>query len=75
MGKFFTTLAALLILAGCYNKKITPITPIAVYYDGIYKLEYEGHEYLWNSSGGIIHSDSCPCWEEYKTEDGEVEFD
>ena len=24
-------------------------------------IRYNGHEYIANSKGGIIHSESCPC--------------
>lgn len=73
MGKVLALLASLLILAGCYDESITPLTPISVYYAGIYQLEYNGHEYLWNARGGIIHSESCPCWEQYETEEIDYE--
>ena len=68
-------LLALLALTGCVTKTapVTALTPCGVYYDGIYALEYNGHEYLWNSQGGIIHSESCPCWDAYTTDETEYE--
>jgi hypothetical protein len=24
-------------------------------------LQYEGHKYLFNHNGGILHAESCPC--------------
>jgi hypothetical protein len=27
----------------------------------LYIYEVDGHEYIANSRGGIIHSESCPC--------------
>jgi hypothetical protein len=28
---------------------------------GVYCFKIDGHEYICNSNGGIIHSESCPC--------------
>lgn len=38
-----------------YNDRVT-----------IYVIRYDGHEYITNSKGGIIHSESCPCKTEKK---------
>ena len=56
-----------LLLVGCKPQNATPVGP------GIYSVEYHGHEYLVNPNGGLLHSDSCPCWEAYKTD--EIEYD
>lgn len=29
--------------------------------DLISALQYEGHKYLFNHNGGILHAESCPC--------------
>ena len=73
--KHAVLILALLALPGCVTKTapVTALTPCGVYYDGIYALEYNGHEYLWNTQGGIIHSESCPCWDAYTND--EIEYD
>ena len=64
MEKILTLIAALLLLAGCKPQgAATPVGP------GLYAVEYHGHEYLINPNGGLLHSDSCPCWDAYKTDD------
>lgn len=65
MKHILTTLAALAIIAGCTQKanNATPVGP------GLYAVEYHGHEYLINPNGGLLHSDSCPCWDAYKTDE------
>lgn len=69
MKKVLTISAALLLFAGCSESPVHPITPMGVYVAGVYTLDYNGHEYLWVRDGGIIHSESCPCWDAYKTDD------
>ena len=32
-------------------------------FDGVYIYRVDGHEYICNVRGGIIHSESCPCKE------------
>ncbi len=73
MKKILALIAAVLLLSGCLTKRapVSALTPFGVYYDGIYVLEYNGHEYLWNSKGGIIHSESCSCWDLYAAKDTE----
>lgn len=73
MKKVLTIPAALLLFAGCSESPVHPITPMGVYEVGVYVLEYNGHEYLWVRDGGIIHSESCPCWDAYLNE--EIEYD
>lgn len=75
MKAFIALIGAALLLAGCAQGEVpvTPLTPVGVYHAGVYLLEYNGHEYLWNSNGGIIHSESCPCWTRY--EETEIEYD
>lgn len=64
MKKLLTLSAALLLFAGCRPQgDATPVGP------GLYAVEYHGHEYLINPNGGLLHSDSCPCWDAYKTDD------
>ena len=72
MKALIALIGAAVLLAGCKNP-VTPLTPVGVYCEGVYLLEYNGHEYLWNSSGGIVHAESCPCWTQY--EETEVEYD
>ena len=64
MEKILTLFTALLLLGGCKPQgAATPVGP------GLYAVEYHGHEYLINPNGGLLHSDSCPCWDAYKTDD------
>ena len=72
MKAIIALIGAALLLSAC-KSPITPLTPVGVYPVGVYLLEYNGHEYLWNLNGGIIHSDSCPCWTRY--EETEIEYD
>lgn len=29
--------------------------------EGIYVYDVDGHHYIFNSNGGVIHSETCPC--------------
>ena len=60
MKRAILPIIALLALAGCKQQNVTPVGP------GLYAVEYHGHEYLINPNGGLLHSDSCPCWEKYE---------
>ena len=40
-----------------YNDRVT-----------VYVIRYEEHEYIVNSKGGIVHSESCPCKHEEKNQ-------
>ena len=60
-------LAALCLAACNPQQNATPVGP------GLYAVEYHGHEYLINPNGGLLHSDSCPCWDVYKTDEIEYE--
>jgi hypothetical protein len=35
-------------------------------------IRYDGHEYIANSKGGIIHSESCPCKAKERKEEKSV---
>lgn len=61
--KHILPLLLLFIFAGCQPQNGTPVGP------GLYAVEYHGHEYLINPNGGLLHSDSCPCWDKYLEEE------
>lgn len=39
------------------NKKIVKLYSN----EGIYAYNVDGHIYIFNMAGGVIHSESCPC--------------